>query len=79
MFRNIHPRLWPPTVHRPSTHLRWVLTQWLEGDLPPTDPPEEPFAGVREPRKRGPGGRESAVALLEPEPDQFTEAVGCGK
>jgi hypothetical protein len=35
-----------------------------------------PYTGVRAPRKRGPGGRSSAVAVTEPEPDQSTRAVG---
>jgi hypothetical protein len=34
--------------------------------LPP-GAPGDPYAGVREPRKRGPGGRSTAVALAEPE------------
>lgn len=39
-------------------------------------PPGDPYASVREPRKRGPGGRHSAVAVMEPEPDQLTNADG---
>jgi hypothetical protein len=33
--------------------------------LPPYSP-DEPLAGVRQPRKRGPGDRNAAVALDEP-------------
>ena len=38
-------------------------------------PPGDPYARVREPRKRGPGGRHSAVAVMEPEPDRFVDAT----
>jgi hypothetical protein len=31
------------------------------------DPPADPCVGVREPRKGGPGGRHSAVAVDEPD------------
>ncbi len=79
MFRSINPKHWPPSLRRPSARFKLLLALLLGWDPPPADPPQDPFAGVREPRKGGPGGRESAVALLEPEPDQFTEAVGCGK
>jgi hypothetical protein len=49
---------------------RLMAGPWPE--LPPEcpDPPEDPFAGVREPKHRRPGGRSSAVALREPESDQ---------
>lgn len=40
------------------------------------NPPADPYAHVREPRKRGPGGRHSAVAVIEPEPDQLIDADG---
>ena len=33
--------------------------------LPPAAP-DDPYVGVREPRKRGPGGRNASVALAEP-------------
>lgn len=33
---------------------------------PPLPPPEDPYAGVREPRKHGPAGRNSSVAVDEP-------------
>ena len=36
------------------------------GGLPP-EPPPDPYADVREPRRRGPGGKSSAVAVAEPE------------
>jgi hypothetical protein len=35
------------------------------GGLPPTLP-DDPYIGVREPRKGGPAGRSAAVALAEP-------------
>jgi hypothetical protein len=31
--------------------------------------PEDPYADVREPRRRGPGGKSTAVAVAEPEAD----------
>ncbi len=37
--------------------------------------PEDPYAGVRQPRRQGPGGRSSAVALAEPEPTERVHAV----
>jgi hypothetical protein len=41
---------------------------WRRIELPPDppDPPDDPFAGVRHPVKRPPGGRSSAIALEEP-------------
>jgi hypothetical protein len=42
----------------------------------PSRPPEDPYAAVREPRRRNPGGRSSAVALAEPEPRKRVLAVG---
>lgn len=49
----------------------------LFGRRPPTSgPSQDPYAGVREPRKRGPGGRNVAAAVMEPEPDRFVRAVG---
>ena len=43
--------------------------------LRPFSPPEDPYAGVREPRRPNPGGRSSAVALAEPEPSGRVRAV----
>jgi hypothetical protein len=48
----------------------------LIGRRPPSGgPTHDPDAGVREPRKRAPGGRHSSVALVEPEPDRLVSAV----
>jgi hypothetical protein len=41
-----------------------------------TFPPEPPDIGVREPAKRGPGGRSSAVAVDEPADPIFVRAAG---
>jgi hypothetical protein len=41
----------------------------------PFSPPADPYAAVREPRRHNPGGRSSAVALAEPEPQQCARAV----
>ena len=43
---------------------------------PSSGPSQDPYAGVREPRKRGPAGRHSAVAVMEPEPHQSVGAIG---
>ena len=42
----------------------------------PSSPPEDPYAAVREPRRRNPGGRSSAMALAEPEPQRTVWAAG---
>jgi hypothetical protein len=53
------------------------LMGWRPPSSGPTDDPyADPYAGVREPRKRAPGGRHSSVAATEPEPDQLVSAVG---
>ena len=53
------------------------LVARLEGRRPPpVDPTLDPYAGVREPRRRTPGGRHDSVAVMEPEPDQLISAIG---
>ena len=42
----------------------------------PFNPPADPYAAVREPRRRNPGDRSSAIALAEPEPEKRVQAVG---
>jgi hypothetical protein len=42
------------------------------GGLPPQSP-EDPYAEVREPRRRGPGGKSTAVAVAEPEEPLVTD------
>lgn len=42
----------------------------------PSDPPLDPYAAVREPRRRRPAGGSSAIALAEPGPDDRVHAVG---
>lgn len=37
-------------------------------------PSADPYAGVRVPRRRGPGGRSSAVAVDEPPPESSVRA-----
>jgi hypothetical protein len=39
-------------------------------------PPEDPLQPVREPKPIVPGGLRSSVAVDEPEPESFAEAVG---
>jgi hypothetical protein len=49
----------------------------LLGWRPPTSgPTDDPYAGVRHPRTRGPHSRDSAVAVMEPEPHRSVRAVG---
>jgi hypothetical protein len=55
-------------------HLKQIAAR-LTGQWPPTPPrwpdaPPDPDVGVREPTLRNPGGRSSAVAVREPDPDQ---------
>lgn len=45
------------------------------GGLPPA-PLDDPHVGVREPRKRGPGGKSAAVALVEPAERKPVRAYG---
>ena len=53
------------------------LASRLVGRRPPgSGPSQDPHVGVRQPRKPGPGGRHSSVALAEPEPDRSVGAVG---
>ncbi len=49
---------------------------WRSFDGLPPALPEDPYVGVREPRKRGPGGRSAAVALAEPEERRTVRAYG---
>ena len=42
----------------------------------PFNPPSDPYLAVREPRRRTPGGRSSAVAVEEPPPSSHVRAVG---
>jgi hypothetical protein len=44
-------------------------------DALPLEPPQDPYARVRVPRRRGPGGRYDAVALAEPEEQPVVRAV----
>jgi hypothetical protein len=53
-----------------------ALVNMLRSFNPPDDPPEDPFAAVREPGPRRPTGRTSAVALLEPGPELTVRVVG---
>ena len=59
---------------RMFTFLRRIFAQLLNSQ-PPLDPPLDPYAAVREPRRRSPGGRGSAVAVAEPGPSTSVDAV----
>lgn len=55
-------------------YLKWLAAR-LRGWRPPMHgPSEDPYAGVRQPLKRGPGGRDASAALDEPRPDSCTGA-----
>ena len=64
---------------RPPPSGRSPLDALLRGWHPPSEPSSDPFAGVREPRRRKPGGRSSGVALMEPEPSEVVRAIGCSR
>jgi len=49
------------------------LRRRITDALPPT---EDPAVGVREPRRPGPGGRSSGVALAEPNEPSKVTAIG---
>jgi hypothetical protein len=40
------------------------------------EPPADPFIPVREPKRRSPGDRGTAVAVAEPDPSVFVSARG---
>ena len=47
--------------------------------MPPLDLPGDPDTAVREPRRRNPSGRGSAVAVEEPDPPVTVRAVSSSK
>ena len=58
------------------THLLKRLAQMMRNWQPPDPGPDrDPFARVREPRRGGPGGRASATAVPEPDPETSVRAV----
>ena len=59
-------------------HLRRLAALFMRTRSPfhPFNPPSDPFAAVREPRRVNPGGRSSAAALREPEPPRDLSAIG---
>jgi hypothetical protein len=57
--------------------LRLKMLRIMRGWTPPQgEPPYEPDIGVREPKRHGPAGRGAAVAVEEPGPDRFIDAIG---
>ena len=65
--------MWPISVEL-LLRFRDAVRRWSFGPLDEDDR-NDPAAGVRVPRRRNPGGRESAIALVEPTDDHFDEAV----
>ena len=41
---------------------------------PPSGPPHDPYAGVRQPLRRGPTAGQAAAAVMEPEPPRSVDA-----
>jgi hypothetical protein len=56
--------------------LKQLVERLRRWSPPEPGPPYDPYAGVREPKRTGPGNRDLAVALREPEPPQRVDAVG---
>jgi hypothetical protein len=62
---------------RPPPSERSPLDAWLRDWRPPSsEAPPDPYAAIREPHRRKPGGRNSAVALMEPDPPESVSAIG---
>ena len=59
--------------------LKAIMARLFQQYQPPPDPPQDPYAGVREPSGRGPSGRRTAAAVMEPEPPQSVDADGWGR
>lgn len=58
-------------------YLRALASRLIGRGFDPFRPPfADPPVGVREPRRRGPGGRSSAVAVEEPPDSTFVLAQG---
>ena len=63
-----HTRRWNPTVSRskrnsPLSRLMQIIRRWFNRK----PDPQEPYAGVRAPLRKGPNDRSSAIALAEPD------------
>ena len=56
--------------------LKRIAARLMGRGGPLLEPPMDPYVGVREPRKRGPAGRHSAAAVMEPDPDRSVTAAG---
>ena len=54
----------------------WELIDKLQSLLRRRSEPQDPYAYVTANLKRGPGGRSSAVALEEPEPERVLNLFG---
>jgi hypothetical protein len=68
----------PPQISRLVMHVRYILWRMF-GSSPfgAGGHSTDPFAGVREPKRGKPGGKSSAIALMEPEGNrQVVNAVG---
>ena len=56
--------------------LKQLVERLRRWSPPDSGPFHDPPAGVREPKRTGPGNRDSAVAVMEPQPAQRVDAVG---
>jgi hypothetical protein len=53
--------------------LKHIIATIIRRGSQPSDPSGDPRAGVREPTSRRPGGRSSAVAVVEPRADELID------
>ena len=64
------------TDNRMLTYLKALAARLKRRVTDLLPPSEDPSVGVREPRRRGPGGRSSAVAVAEPSEPSNVRAIG---
>jgi hypothetical protein len=60
-------------------YLKALAVRIRQRGWPPLPPSEDPHAGVREPRRRDPGGRSTTVAVDEPDAEISVRAFGMPK
>jgi hypothetical protein len=53
-----------------------LFARLFRRNRPGRGPDVDPYASVRVSRRGGPGGRSSAIALMEPEPPRSVDALG---
>lgn len=58
--------------------IRRALSNLARLRLPDSGGPSEPLIPVRQPRRRGPGDRDAAASVPEPDEDLSTRAIASG-